>query len=90
MFCTVVREGREGDLNYLLDKLNTINDNVIKREISNGLCCTKETWVLNKLLHDNLNGSEILNLLKYISSNPNGNLIAWNFLKNHWHSLHKR
>lgn len=59
------------------------------------MSCTKEPWLLNKHLNNQLNETKVrvqdsLTGLRYTTYKPYSNVIAWNFIKNNWNQLIQR
>ena len=65
VFCTALRHGSSDDLKLTLDIFDLTNDTNLKRDIFTGLACSNE--ILEKLMNDHLNKSDILGFLNNIN-----------------------
>ncbi len=90
VFCGAFRNGQTEKMIPVVEKLASFKDLTLKNHLLLGMTCSKDTWILNKVLNDTAESHDVLTIIKSVASNPNGHLVAWNFLKNNWHSLHKK
>jgi hypothetical protein len=72
--------------------MNKNSSTSIKRDLLSGLSCSKESWLISKLLNDQLRNenSDTLFTLSNLAVKPQANLITWNFVKNNWNYLYNR
>ena len=59
------------------------------------MSCTREPWLLNKYLNDQLNETKVrkqdtLSGLRYALSHSNSYSLAWNFIKDKWDEIINR
>ena len=94
VLCTSIRHGSENEFNFAFNTLNSTKDNALKRDIINGLSCSKESWRLKYLLDTQLadlnNSVDPLGTINNIAIRSNGYLIAWNGLKDNWNKIYER
>jgi len=60
-----------------------------KRKLLYGLAQIKEPWVLHRFIdlakdESNIRSQDYFSALSYISNNPAGNLLVWNFVQSDW------
>ncbi len=93
ILCTAIRHGSNSEFLFALDQYGKTNNQNLKKDISTGLACTKEIWLINKYLYQELengNINEVLNTLRHLANKPNGVDLAWNFIKDNWNFIYER
>ena len=70
-------------------------DSNAKKELQNAMACTREPWLVNKFLNDQLNNTKVrkqdtLYGLRYAATKPLGNVLAWDFIKSNWNQIYAR
>jgi len=66
-----------------------------KRKLLYGLAQIKEPWVLHRFIdlakdESNIRSQDYFSALSYISNNPSGNMLVWNFVQSEWKYLVQR
>jgi hypothetical protein len=86
LVCTTIRNGGVTEFDFALDQYYKTNSSALKTDIIAGLTCSKEGWLLSKLLE----GEGTLTTIRNIAVSPYGNSFAWNYLKSNWNKLYQR
>ncbi|XP_056008322.1 putative aminopeptidase-2 isoform X2 [Ostrea edulis] len=92
VYCTAVAEGGESEWNFAYQQYKETNVAAERRTLMGALACTKQTWILSKYLSMSLNPAEVRRqdgtyVIIYVSHNPIGRDLAWNFVKAHFDQL---
>ena len=93
IICTAIRHGPKSAFMFAFDQYTKTNNPQLKKDISTGLACTKELWLINKYLNyelENGNITEALNTLRHVANKPYGVSLAWNFMKDNWNIIHEK
>jgi hypothetical protein len=86
VFCAALKVGSKKELDFAFEQLEKQTNLALGRDLIFGLGCSKELWVLSRLLNKQLENKVVDPLLaiRSVGVNPIGNPFAWNFLKNNW------
>jgi len=92
VLCSAIKVGGKKEFDFAFDQLEKRNDSVLRRDLIFGLGCSKELWVLSKLLNQQLKNDSLdpVLALKSVAVNPIGNAYAWVFVKNNWDYLNNK
>ena len=95
VYCTAVKYGSRHEWNFALNQYKKEVDSNSRKELQYGMSCTKEPWLINNYLNNQLDQSitrkqDGATGIIYSLFNPYSNLITWNFVKNNWDELVKR
>lgn len=94
VLCTAIRHGSQKEFDFAFDVFQSTKDSGLKRELNAALSCTKETWLLNKLLANQTasqsSSFDPISTLSNVASKPAGNLVAWTYLKNEWTTIYEK
>ncbi|XP_046856975.1 aminopeptidase N-like [Xenia sp. Carnegie-2017] len=90
-----VRLGTRKEWEFMWRKYKNEIEAEEKRKLLSSLSSTREAWLLQRCLEYALNTSLIKSqdgdsVIISVASNPNGRLLAWDFLRSHWSTLRKR
>lgn len=88
--CTTVRLGTEDEFEQVLAESMQADDSSIETALLSGLACTREQYLLVKLLEKVLYRDEILAVLATAALNPNGYLVSWQFFKSEWNYIYNK
>lgn len=85
-------EGTEADWDFMWDKYVTETVPQEKIKLLYGLAHTKQVWLLNRYLEyskdpQKVRSQDFFSVITYISQNPVGNPIAWDWVRANWHYL---
>merc|ERR1719323_2297680 len=63
-----------------------------RKKLLYGLVSIKEPWILQRFIilaknESNIRSQDYLTALSYLSSNPIGNMLVWNFVQSEWQYL---
>jgi len=86
VFCSALRFSTKKELDFAFEQLDKRTDSALRRDLTFGLSCSRELWVLSKLLNQQL-GNRVIDpilAIRSVAVNPIGNPLAWNFLKSNW------
>ncbi len=95
VYCTAIKYGTTSEWNFALDQYKKEVDSNSKKELQNGMSCSKEPYLINKFLNNQLDQritrkQDAATGIIYSLFNPYSNIITWNFVKNNWNELVKR
>ena len=95
VYCTAIKYGTRSEWNFALDQYKKEVDSNSKKELQYGLSCSKEPWLINNFLNNQLDQritrkQDAATGIIYSLFNPYSNIITWNFVKNNWNELVKR
>ncbi|CAH2274222.1 aminopeptidase N [Pelobates cultripes] len=92
VYCTAVAHGGEAEWNFLWEKFveSDIAQESDKRRAA--LACSRETWILNRLLEYSLNTSKIrrqdaVSTINSVCSNVIGQSLGWDFVRAKWKTI---
>jgi len=87
-----LKVGSKKELDFAFEQLDKRTDSILRRDLIFGLSCSKELWVLSKLLNQQLENKVVDPLLamRSVAVNPVGNPLVWNFLKNNWNYIFEK
>ena len=95
VYCTSIKLGSEIEWSFANEQYEKETDSNIKRSLQYGMSCTKEPWLINKHLNNQINRTKIRNQdsligIRYGATKSFSNMITWNFVKNNWLELIKQ
>ena len=90
VFCTAIRTGGQKEFDFSYAQYQKTNDTAFKRDISAGLACTKELWLIEKYLNYQNSVNNTLQSLRNVAVKPFANTVAWKFLRAYWNSIYNR
>ncbi|XP_069102239.1 aminopeptidase N-like [Argopecten irradians] len=92
VYCTAIAHGgvEEWDFAYRMFKASNVAGE--QGRLMAALACSKETWVLSRYLvysisPDKIRKQDATSVIVYISNNPIGRALAWDFVRGHWDFL---
>lgn len=89
--CTAIEHGTTSDFEFAYEQYQKTNDTNLKKDLTYGLSCVRETWLLSKLLRGFLkNGNDFFDVLKHVSTKSNGYLLTFSFTKNNFDPIFDR
>ncbi|XP_067653154.1 aminopeptidase N-like [Haliotis asinina] len=91
-YCTAVRHGGLEQWEFVYQKYLTEQTSSEKDRLRRALSCTREPWLLQRVLEMSLNsdevkGQDVLSTVTYVASNRWGRELAWDFVKHHFAEL---
>lgn len=96
VYCTSIREGNEREWAFALKRYLSSNLPSEKDVILSSLGCTNKPWLLTKYLemimrnNSGIRKQDAARVFEAVASNPVGNGLAFNFLRNNWSKLKDR
>ena len=95
VYCTAIKYGSKSEWNFASNQYDAETDSNAKKEIQNSMACTREPWLINRFLNDQLNHTKVrrqdtLFGLRYASTKSLGNIMTWDFIKTNWNELYDR
>ena len=98
VYCVGVREGSSADFEFLFKQYNALNistDRANKTNVLYGLTCSKDLSQLSRCLaaamKDPANDIDFtLQAIRNVAIRPNGNALAWSFVKSNWDYLYEK
>ncbi|XP_033725116.1 aminopeptidase N-like isoform X1 [Pecten maximus] len=92
VYCTAIAHGgvEEWDFAYRMFKASNVAGE--QGRLMAALACSKETWILSRYLvysitPDKIRKQDATSVIVYISNNPIGRALAWDFVRGHWDFL---
>ncbi|XP_067654001.1 aminopeptidase Ey-like [Haliotis asinina] len=84
-YCTAVRHGGLEHWQFVYEKYHTEQSSSERNRLRRALSCTRETWLLQRLLDMSVNASEVRpqdarTTITYVANSPWGRDLAWNFV----------
>ncbi|XP_046580882.1 aminopeptidase Ey-like [Haliotis rubra] len=91
-YCTAVRHGGLEQWEFVHQKYLTEQTSSEKDRLRRALSCTREPWLLQRVLEMSLNsdevkGQDVLSTVTYVANNRWGRELAWDFVKHHFAEL---
>ncbi|XP_046350408.2 aminopeptidase Ey-like [Haliotis rufescens] len=92
LYCTAVRHGSQAHWQFVYERYHTEQTSSEKDRLRQALSCTREPWLLQRVLEMSLNSSEVkgqdvLSTVTYVANSRWGRELAWNFVKHHFARL---
>ena len=89
VYCNAIRNGGIDEWDFAYQKYKTSNVATEKAVLLLALSCSRDVWVLSRYLTYTLTTTEIrkqdaVNTIVYISRNPIGRSLAWDFVRSKW------
>uniref|UniRef100_A0A8C5M350 Aminopeptidase n=1 Tax=Leptobrachium leishanense TaxID=445787 RepID=A0A8C5M350_9ANUR len=89
IYCTAVAHGRAMEWDFVWEKFSTSNNAQESDKLRSALSCSREPWVLNRLLEYSLDTNKIrkqdaVSTIGSVSSNVIGHSLAWDFVRAKW------
>lgn len=89
MYGAAIRNGNENDWEFAFRKYKTGQT----YELGAALCCAKQPWLVLKFLEYQLKSIEV-NQIPWIliscASEPQNQLLTWNFFKENWQTFYSK
>lgn len=94
VYCTAVRYGSVADWDFLYGRYVTEENVNEKNRLMFQLPCSKEIWVLSRLLDrvlssDDIRGQDKMYIVQNVLSNSAGRALAWRYLRENWDTIFK-
>ncbi|CAC5387007.1 ANPEP [Mytilus coruscus] len=95
VYCTAIRYGGVEEWDFAFRKYKTSNVATEKDVLLLSLSCSRDVWVLSRLLKYALMPEEIrkqdaVSIIIYISRNPIGRCLVWDFVRGNWDVIFKQ
>ncbi|KAM3925882.1 aminopeptidase N-like [Leptodactylus fuscus] len=92
IYCNAIANGGEEEWNFLWDQFRNTTNAQEADKLRAGLACSREPWILNRLLEFSLDPTKIrkqdcLTTITNVANNVIGQALAWDFMKNNWQQL---
>lgn len=93
VYCTAIRFGGQVEWDFAWQRYLETNVGSEKDLLHHALGCTRETWLLSRYLdwtitnNSGIRKQDVSRVLNSIASNPVGQPLAFNFLRNKWARL---
>ncbi|OCT89713.1 hypothetical protein XELAEV_18018332mg [Xenopus laevis] len=93
VYCTAVAQGGEEEWNFLWDRFQETDIAQEADKLRAALACSKEPWILNRLLEYSLDSTKIrrqdaVSTISSVVNNPIGQSLAWDFVRANWKTLY--
>ncbi|XP_052782181.1 putative aminopeptidase-2 isoform X1 [Mya arenaria] len=94
VYCTALREGGEEEWNFAFKLYMTATVQAEKSRLLTSLSCTREPWILNKMLTLALDESVVrkqdaYKVFIYVGRNTVGRGLAWDFFRGRWNDIYE-
>ncbi len=92
VYCTAIRNGDDKEWEFASTQFDKELDSGQRNNLQNGMACTKQPWLINRYLVDQLNGSKVRLQdaaagFSAIALNKFANSRAWTFFKDNWDEI---
>uniref|UniRef100_A0A8C5M5S6 Aminopeptidase n=1 Tax=Leptobrachium leishanense TaxID=445787 RepID=A0A8C5M5S6_9ANUR len=92
IYCTGIAEGGDAEWDFVLQKFTESSNAQESDKLRSALACSREPWVLNRLLEYSLNSSKIrrqdtVSTISSICNNVVGQSLAWDFVRAKWKTM---
>ncbi|KAG9466320.1 hypothetical protein GDO78_016810 [Eleutherodactylus coqui] len=92
IYCNAIGEGGEAEWNFLWEKFKNTTSAQEADKLRYALSCSKEPWILNRLLEFSLDSTKIrkqdaLTTIIGVAHNIVGQSFAWNFVRANWEKI---
>ncbi|RVE71361.1 hypothetical protein OJAV_G00051250, partial [Oryzias javanicus] len=89
IYCQALALGGQMEWNFAWEKFLSSSDSSEKDQLRHALSCTRQTWLLNRLLEysldpDKIRLTDVASVVNDVAENPAGQALAWNFIRAHW------
>lgn len=96
VYCNGIKYGTLNDWYFCFNQYRAEQDPLFKENLFFGLSCSREPWVIQKYLNDQIDpslmisNSAVINGIKYTSANAQSYLVAWDFVKINWDFIYTK
>ncbi|OQV25529.1 Aminopeptidase N [Hypsibius exemplaris] len=95
VYCNAIRYGSAEEWDFAWEQYKKTNTASEKRQFLTSLACSREPWILNRLLEWSLSSPSIRkqdgdHVMGLIAQNPVGRYLAWNFIRDRWDDIRMR
>uniref|UniRef100_A0A8C5M0R5 Aminopeptidase n=1 Tax=Leptobrachium leishanense TaxID=445787 RepID=A0A8C5M0R5_9ANUR len=92
IYCTAVAEGGDAEWNFVWEKFIASDIAQESDKLRAALACSREPWILNKLLEYSLDSSKIrrqdaISTISSVCSNVVGQSLSWDFVRTKWETI---
>ncbi|KAM3926247.1 aminopeptidase N-like [Leptodactylus fuscus] len=92
IYCNAIANGGEEEWNFLWDQFKSTTNAQEADKLRAGLACSREPWILNRLLEFSLDPTKIrkqdsLSTITNVANNVIGQALAWDFMRANWETL---
>ncbi|CAH2274216.1 aminopeptidase N, partial [Pelobates cultripes] len=92
IYCTGIAQGGETEWEFVWEKFSTYSNAQEADKLRAALACSKEPWLLNRLLEYSLDTSKIrrqdaVSTINSVCSNVLGQSLAWDFVRANWKKM---
>ncbi|KAM8974074.1 aminopeptidase N-like isoform 3-T3 [Pelodytes ibericus] len=92
IYCTAVAQGGEEEWNFMWNEFTKSDIAQESDKLRAALACTKEPWILNRLLEYSLDSSKIrrqdtVSTISNVCNNVIGQGLSWDFVRAKWRTL---
>ncbi|CAH2274214.1 aminopeptidase N [Pelobates cultripes] len=89
IYCTAVAQGGEAEWDFIWEKFNSTDIAQEADKLRAALACTKEPWLLNRLLEYSIDTTKIrrqdtVTTISNVCNNVIGQSLAWDFVRAKW------
>ncbi|XP_053571986.1 aminopeptidase N [Bombina bombina] len=89
IYCNAVAQGGEGEWNFIWQEFSKVDNAQEADKLRAALSCSKEPWILNRLLDYSLDSLKIrrqdsVSTITNVASNVIGQSLAWDFVRAKW------
>ncbi|XP_063304987.1 aminopeptidase N-like [Pelobates fuscus] len=92
IYCNAIANGGEAEWNFAWAQFNASDNAQESDKLRSALACSREPWILNRLLRYSLDTSKIrrqdaIGTINSVCSNVVGQSLAWDFMRANWKTL---
>lgn len=95
IYCNAIARGGEDEWNFAWEQFRSTTNAQEADKLRAALSCSKETWILNRLLEFALDSTKIrrqdtVSTITNVASNVIGQSLAWDFIRANWQSIRQQ
>ncbi|KAM4039269.1 aminopeptidase N [Anomaloglossus baeobatrachus] len=92
IYCNAIARGGELEWNFAWEKFRATTNAQEADKLRAGLACSKEPWILNRLLEYSLDSTKIrkqdaLSTITNVANNVVGQCLSWDFIRANWERI---
>ncbi|KAG8440629.1 hypothetical protein GDO86_006396 [Hymenochirus boettgeri] len=94
IYCTAIANGGETEWEFAWEKFKQTDNAQEAEKLRSALACSKEPWILNRLLEYSLDSSKIrrqdtISTISSVSGSSIGQSLTWDFVRSRWSQLYE-
>ncbi|XP_068131335.1 aminopeptidase N-like [Hyperolius riggenbachi] len=92
IYCNAIATGGQAEWDFAWEKFKNTTNAQEADKLRAGLACSKEPWILNRLLEYAIDATKIrrqdsVSTITNVANNVNGQTLAWDFVRANWETF---